>query len=102
MLAPALIPTTTLQEKRSQTPMEIIATSTLIMRTGAETTTLRNSSLEICAAHAMAAPQVDQMQVKMIALAREKEMKVMMEALEVMMKATLMTPQEKENALMTT
>ena len=80
--------------------------------------TLKNLSLEKCAAHAVAVPQAELMKAKMIALRamketiRVKEMKakemkvkekVRMTALEATKKMTLvMTQQEKkDNALMT-
>merc|ERR1712156_5415 len=109
MLVHALIlRTSMLPENESETHMEIIVMSTLTTQAGAVTTTLKNLSLERCAAHAVAVPQVKLMRVKMTALramketSRVKEMKakekVRMTALETTKKATLvMTQQEKKD-----
>merc|ERR1712156_680190 len=114
MLVHALIlRTLMLLENESETHMEIIVRSTLTTQAGVATTTLKNLSLEKCAAHAVAVPQVKLMRAKMTALramketTRVKEMKVKekvrMTTLEATKKMTLvMTQQEKkDNALMT-
>merc|ERR1712156_1210429 len=74
MLVHALIlRTLMLLENESVTHMEIIVRSTLTTQAGAATTTLKNSSLEKCAAHAVAVPQVKLMRAKMTALRVMKE-----------------------------
>jgi hypothetical protein len=102
-----ILKTSMLTENLLETLTVTTAMSTLTIQTGADNTTLKISTLEICAAHAMAVPQVDLMKVKptkVMKVKPTKVMKVMMAALEVMEKVTLvMTPQEeKENVLMTT
>ena len=113
-----ILRTSMLPENESETPMEIIVMSTLTTQTGVATTTLKNLSLERCAAHAVAVPQAKLMRAKMTALramketirvkeTKAKEMKVKekvrMTALEATKKMTLvMTQQEKkDNASMT-
>merc|ERR1712156_693648 len=111
MLVHALIlRTSMLPENESETHMEIIVRSTLTIQTGVATTTLKNSSLEKCAAHVVAVPRAKLMKAKMTALramketTRVKEMKVRMTALEATKKMTLVTTQQekKDNASMMT
>merc|ERR1712109_157823 len=76
-----ILRTSMLPGNESETHMEIIVMSTLTTQAGVATTTLKNLSLEKCAAHAVAVPQAKLMRAKMIALramkktTRVKEMK---------------------------
>ena len=100
MLVHVLTQTWTVLAILSETLTEITAMSTMTIQAGAETTTLKISSPEKCAAHAMVAPQAALIKAKMITLVvmkektRVKEMKEKktMAALKTIL---MMDPQEK-------
>ena len=82
-------------ENRLETLTMTTVGSTLSIQTGADNTILRNSSLQICAAHVVVASQVDLMRVKMEKPTKETRVMSMRE-----MKAMTAKP-TKEKKVMT-